>query len=103
MTISDADTTQLDTAVLLPGNFLGRHICMGYNLGVMIYLWPTVLVLQYAWPEESSYSAVSRNIITQKEMFTGNPSLLIDLSSGRVVISGDRHTKQYLLEPSNLL
>ena len=82
---------------------MGRHICMGYNLAAIIHLWPTILVLQYSWPEESSYSAVSRNIITKKEMFMGNPNLLFDLCSGRVVISGDSHAKQYLLEPSNLL
>jgi len=98
MTIPN-DVSELDPIDLLPGNFLGRSICMSYSLAAVIHFWPTILILQYAWPEEDPYSAVSRHTITKEETFTGYPSLHIDLSSGRVVISGDSRGKQYVLDP----
>lgn len=100
MTIPN-DVSELDPICLLPGIFIGHSICMSYNLAALIHSWPTITILQYAWPEEDPYSTVSRSTITKVEGFTGDRSLLIDLSSGRVVISGDRRSnyKQHILDP----
>lgn len=100
MTIPN-DVSELDLIELLPlaGKYLGDSICMNYNLAAVIHFWPTILILQFAWPEEDPYSIVSRHTITREGTFAGDPSLNIDLSSGRVVISGDGRGKQYVLEP----
>jgi hypothetical protein len=99
MTIPN-DVSELDLIDLLPENIKGSFVCMSYNLAAVIHLWPTILILQYAWPEEDPYSAVSRNTITTEATFTGDPSLQIDPSSGRVVISGGSRSTQYILEPN---
>ena len=98
-----SDTSDLDLVDLLPGNFHGRSICMGYNLAAIIRRWPTILIVQYAWLEEDPYSATSTNTITKTETFSGDPNLLIDLTTGRVVIAGHSHGKHYVLEPSGSL
>jgi hypothetical protein len=36
----------------------------------------------------------------KEETITGDPSLHIDPSSGRVLLSGDSRSKQYVLEPN---
>jgi hypothetical protein len=101
MTIHDLGDSNLDFVDLLPGDYFGRFICMGYNFGAVIDFWPTIIILQYTWPEEHPYSAVSRNTITRREMLGGDAKLLIDLSSGRIVIYGNSHAIQYILDPSS--
>lgn len=102
MSISDSADLKLEPFDLLPGRFSGRFICMGYNFSAMIQSWPTITFLHYAWPEESPFSTFFKNTVSQQETFHGNPSLLLDLSSGRVVICGNNQNKQYILDPLNL-
>ena len=76
---------------------------MGYNVAAVIHFWPKILILQYTWPDDPdlavSRKAISRNTITKDGTITGDPNLLIDESSGRVVISGNSHSKQHIWEP----
>jgi hypothetical protein len=103
MTIHDRlGASNLDFVDLLPGHYFGRFICMGYNFGAVIDFWPTIIILQYTWPEGHPYSVVSRNTITRRDMHGVDAKLLIDLSSGRVVIYGSSHAIQYILDPSSL-
>lgn len=100
MTISDLSNSKLDLVDLLPaGKFPGQFICMGYNFSAMIQSWPTIAFLQYAWPGETPCSTFFQNTVIQQETFADNPSLLTDLSSGRVIICGNSQNKQYILEP----
>jgi hypothetical protein len=99
MTIPN-DESEIDVIDLLPENISGLFTCMSYNLAAIIHIWPTILILQYGWPDEDPYSVVSRNSIVKDERIIGDPTLLIDPSSGRVVISGSSCSKQYVLEPN---
>jgi hypothetical protein len=104
MTISNSRDSKLDLVNLLTaGNFPGDFICMGYNFSAMIHSWPTITFLQYAWPEETLCSTFFQNTVIQQETFPDNPTLLTDLSSGRVVVCGNSQNKQYMLEPCNVL
>ena len=103
LTIHDPGASNLDLVNLLPGNFFGRFMCMSYNFGAVIDFWPIIIILQYAWPEGYPCSVVSRNTITRREMLGGDATLLIDLSSGRVVIYGSSHGIQYILDPSSII
>ena len=102
MTIANSRVSSLDPLDLLTGNFLGRFICMGYNFAALIHFWPAITILQYAWPEGNPYSTFFRHTISQQDRHFPDPILLIDSSSGRVVISGNSRNKQYMLEPFNL-
>ncbi len=99
MTIPN-DISELDLIDLLPENISGSFIRMSYNLAAVVHLWPTVFLLQYTWPDEDPYSAVSRNTTMKEEIITGDLRLQIDPSSGQILLSGDSHCKQYILEPS---
>jgi len=72
----------------------------GHGLSVVyvIQSWPMILILQYTWPDDPDL-AVSRKTITKEETITGDPNLLIDESSGRVVISGNSQSKHFIWEP----
>ena len=92
----------MDPINLVAGNFLGRFICMGYNIAAMIHFWPAITIFHYGWPEESTHSSFYKHTISQDKRFS-DPKVLIDLSSGRVVISGNNRDRQYVLEPFNLI
>jgi hypothetical protein len=47
---------ELDLIDLLPENISGSSICMSYNFAAVVHLWPTILILQYTWPDEDTYS-----------------------------------------------
>jgi hypothetical protein len=96
---------KLDLVDLLPGDFFGEFVGMGYHFAAIIEHWPTIRFLQYAWPdsEERSDSTFFKNVVTGQESFIYDPTLLIDTSSGRVVICGHSQNKQYILGPSKLI
>jgi hypothetical protein len=104
MTISNSKDSKLSLVDLLTaGKFPGDFICMGYNFSAIIQSWPTITFLQYAWPEETPCSTFFQNTVIQQETLADNPTLLTDLSSGRVVVCGNKQNKQYMLEPCNVL
>jgi hypothetical protein len=61
---------------------------MSYDSAAMVQFWPIVIIFQYSWPEEPSDPRVSQNTVVESDPFTFDPSIFINLSSGRVVVSG---------------
>lgn len=85
----DSGDYKLEPIELFQGDFLGPLRCMGYHDAVSIRWWPTIIILQYAWPEERPYSTWSMHTLQKVKHATS--SVLIDSSSGRVIFwDGDQ-------------
>jgi len=103
MTVPHSGDPKLDLVDLLSGDFVGDFVGMGYHFAAVIERWPAITFLQYAWPEERPDSTFFKNVLMGQESFIYDPTLLVDTSSGRVVICGHSQNKQYILGPSKLV
>ena len=103
MTVPHSGDPKLDLVDLLPGDFFGDFVGMGYHFAAIVECWPIITFLQYAWPEERPVLTFFRNVVMGQESYIYDPTLLIDTSSGRVVICGHNQNKQYILGPSKLI
>jgi hypothetical protein len=95
--------SDLDLITLFTGNILSHFSCMGYNMAAMIHFWPAITIFHYAWPEENAHSSFYKHAILPQDKRFSDPNLFMDLSSGRVVVSGNSRDKQYVLDPFNLI
>jgi len=79
---------------LFSGEFNTDSVYLGYTLAFFVHLWPEFTVVQFSWPDDRfSINLMFRRCLEKGEFgeFTtiSNFTTFIDLSSGRIVISGN--------------
>jgi hypothetical protein len=86
---------------LFMGEFNIQSVHLGYKFALFIHLWPKFTVLQFSWPDVClSFHSISQRCLETEELdldfFGTSIALFVDISSGRILISGNTHNQLVL-------